>query len=334
MKKNNIITLVSLFCVSSVFSQNTLIVYTKFPTQLNFIDAFNKVIPKKPIWNAHDGGYVVNYDDLENTYITAENTDISFKLSDKSKLTNLISLESNSRVSVQKCFTSEKYCCEKLSDKQKKGTEKIMAISVMKKAAVQSMPIIFSETSKNKIYKKEDLFVSWSTQLTIKNIYIVDLNTLDIIWKADNYTLNNVTYSKIKNELTKPLITDHKYQLSIITNTEDIKTNFDFEYSDLIFLPSDYNFPTQDAVVIQWESTSKITKITLVDNSTSKEIWNTTTINSNTFIFNEQIKNHNLIPGNEYSLSVLCDNKKTYTYTFTVLLDSDTSNALKEIASW
>lgn len=319
------------YCVA----QNTLLVYTKFPSQLNFIDAFNKVIPKKAIWSEKDGGYIVNIADLENTFIQSNDPNVSFKLSNTTQITKLISLEGNNKIALEKLFTNEKYCCERLSDKQKNGTEKILAMSVMKKGDNKLEPVIYDEQIFSEICNIEELNISWKTAGEIKQIYLVDVNNVKTIWLSDNYNSNSLTYENIKSQLTTQFEKNHKYQLNILLKNQDpeVKYVYEFDYSELAFLTQEYHFTSQDAVKIDWKTSQMVTSLLLKNSSNSSILWSSDKIQNNSFSYSEIFAQNSksLTPGEEYILELKLDNNKVYQYNFIVLISKEEDDALKMI---
>lgn len=318
--------------LQAVDAQNTLLVYTRYPTQLNFIDAFNKVLPKKAMWNEKDGGFVLNYDELDNTFISAEQS-ANFKLSNNSQLTKLIALQANDKISLQKCFTSEKYCCEQLNDKQKKGTEKILAVAVMKKSADKNLPVVFQDAIKKEISSMNDMSVAWTTLSAIKEVYLVDVNTLDIVWKKNDFAGDNIEYQDIAGELTKPMEMNHTYQFGIILASDtDNKYTFDFNLKDLAFQSLDYHFVSDEVVKIGWATDKKIANISLLESASNKNLWQSTDYSASEFALSSEASLKGKVqPGVEYKLNIRLDNGSTHDYNFMVLLDSSDSEALKAL---
>ncbi|MBK8806052.1 MAG: hypothetical protein IPO21_05140 [Bacteroidales bacterium] len=316
-------------------AQNTLLVYTKYPSQLNFIDAFNKVIPKKPIWSETDGGYIINLKDLDNTYVTTTDASASFKLSSNEQLTKAISLDINKKVALQKLFTNEKYCCEKLSEKQKKGTEKIYAVSVMKKGEKKYDPLEFLAQNNNEVCYLDSIAIAWKTLGEIKSIYLLDVNTLETVWESDTYNDSELTYNKIKSMLKREFLKNHKYQINIVLKNQDpeVKYSYEFDYSDLAFNSQLYHFPSQENVSISWQSVQKVAKLQVVESSTGRMLLEKNNVQNNIFSFINDVSpiNERFVSGIEYQLNVILENEEMYSYNFEVLINEEDSQILKSI---
>lgn len=315
-------------------AQNTLLIYTKFPNQIMFIDAFNKVIPSKALWNQQDGGYMISYNDPSNTYVEVSDPNAIFKLSDMHKLTKIISLPVKEKMSLQKCFNNEKYCCEQLSDKQKKGTEKLLAISVMKKGVDKSTPVVFSDNNFREISIKENLKIDWQIEGTIKSMYLLDITTLETVWHADNYNANTVTYAQLASGLKKPLEKKHKYQLNIVLNNDqnaDAKYVYEFDYKDLAFETQEYHFVTSEAVKISWNTQLKIKKAYIRDITQNKNVWEAEKYAASSIDYSSIQAGAVLTPNDEYQLILELDNNEVYNYDFMVMLDAEESAALKQL---
>jgi len=335
MKKTTCFAALASFCILGYngLSQNTLLVYTKYPSQLSFIDAFNKVLPSKAVWNQQDGGYVLNYDDLENTYVSSSTQAASFKLSNSSKLTKLIALQANDKVSLQKCFTSEKYCCEQLNDKQKKGTEKILAVAIMKKSADKNLPLSFETADNLEITDIQELLVAWTAKIPVKEAYIVDVSDLSIVWQQDNYALNKISYQNISPSLKKNFAMNHKYQLGIVLDDNSGKKyTFDFDLKDVAFKTRDYNFATVEVANISWASNKPVSSVSIVDPAGNAVLWEKTSFSGNNLELSkiDELKNK-VVPGKEFKLQVELDDKSTYDYSFQILLSKEDSDALRSI---
>lgn len=317
-------------------AQNTLLIYTKFPNQIMFIDAFNKVIPSKALWNQQDGGYMISYNDPNDTYVEVSDPNAIFKLSDMHKLTKIISLPLKEKMSLQKCFNNEKYCCEQLSDKQKKGTEKLLAISVMKKGVDKVTPVIFSEKNFNEISVKENLKIDWQISGVIKTMYLIDITTLETIWQTDGFKSTELTYALLANGLKKPLEKKHKYQLNIVLDNDqnaDAKYVYEFDYKDLAFETQDYHFVTEEAIKINWNTQQKIKKAYLRNITQNKNVWEAEKYTSSSFDYATLHSSGvaTLAPSDEYQLILELDNNDVYNYDFMVMLDAEESTALKQL---
>jgi len=266
-----LLTAIILFLyITQLQSQNTVLIYTKFPAFLNIEDANKTSVDKKELWQKNGDGYIVDFNDLYNTYISTNNK-ASFRLSSDKKLSKFITLESNEKVSLYKCLNNEKYCCEKLSDKQKKATEKIYAVAIMKKAATKDDPLIFSDNNIKEYNNPDDISIKWATDGAVSQMYIVDINTVETVWEVNEYNNSVITFEQIKDQLKKPLETGHKYQLNIAIKppenavSKKNKFSFDFDITPLAFQTTVHQFPTTESVSIDWNTDHKITKICLMD---------------------------------------------------------------------
>jgi len=337
MKKNCIATVIAIItCIHSTQAQNTLLVYTKFPTHINFVDESDKPIQTHSIWNQSKGGFMINYDNLENTYVVADEL-VNFKLSNQSRLTKLIALDSQNKMSLYKCFTSEKYCCEKLTDKQKKGTEKLLAVSVMKKSATKNAPLIFSDTSLDQIYTAKELSISWATEKDITDIYLVDITELKTIWQSKVFTSSALKATDLSAQNIN-LKKGHTYQLNIqlqTPNPEAGKFSFEFEYRNVAFNCNNYLFATKDAILIGWRTDGSIAQLSLSDESGS-ELFQQNNYSKQSFDISElpDIAQNKISAGKEYSLKLTMADHSIQEYQFMVLLNEEDSQELKALLEY
>lgn len=332
MKALIFILALTLGSVLNIKCQNTVLLYTSYPTQLNFIDAFNKSIPKQALWHKDDGGYILNIENLENTFVIANDENANFKLSNNSKLTKLISLQANNKQSIDKFFRSEKYCCVKLTDKQKKGTEKLFAVAVMKKSKTGYKNLEFAADNKTEITEIADFTLQWNSTLPVKHIYLTDINTLDIVWETKQYSNNNIKLSDFVSP--KDFVYGHKYQLAIVIQNKDSeeKYSFEFDYNNLAFTTHEFYFPTTEALNIAWQTNEQIAEISLKD-KTGKMLFANVTPKENSFSF-ESMSNEaraKFQSEQEYNLQITLENKQTYTYTFVVIMNLFESAELKAL---
>lgn len=335
-----LLLLIFLFSLQSQ-AQNTLLLYTKFPTFLSIEDAKNTGVDKKELWQKNGDGFIVDFNDLYNTFIST-NSKASFRLSSDKKLSKFITLEPNEKVSLYKCLNNEKYCCEKLSDKQKKATEKIYAIAIMKKAATKNDPLIFSDNNIKEYNKAEGINIKWKTDGSINQMYIVDINTVETIWEINDFNNSMITFETIKDKLKKPFETGHKYQLNIVIKlpenalSKKNKFSFNFDITPLAFQSAIHQFPTAESVDIGWITDSKISKICLVD-ANNNELFKSEKYSSSAFNFKDNIQKSEIKfkPGMNYKLVIGINSKDTknnkFEYSFTVLLDEEESNELKNL---
>lgn len=327
-----LITILQLLLCFSVYAQNTLLVYTKFPTHLNFVDGSNNSIPVTSIWNQADGGLVLNFQKLENTFVVADEM-VNFKLSDQNRLTKLIALDTQNKISLHKCFTSEKYCCEKLTDKQKKGTEKLLAVSVMKKSVADHSPLIFAPENLTQIQDLTELEVNWATENSIKEIYLVDITDLETIWQSESFTSSVFKASDLHIGDVK-LKKDHKYQLNIQLNTpnpEAGKFSYEFDYTNLAFESNHYHFPTKQAVSVDWRTKENVSKATLLS-QTGEKLWESNLVKESNFSLSSLPTDvqGKVQAGQEYTIQVSTE-KSSYEYQFMILLDPSESDDLKAL---
>lgn len=320
--------------IASVNAQNTLLVYTKWPSKLNFIDAFNKVIPVQNIWSEEEGGFVLSYEELATTYVTASDF-ASFKLSDQVKLTKLIALSKDSKISLQKCFTNEKYCCEKLTDKQKKGTEKLYAVALMKKGHSLNLPIVFDEKSTKGVNSLNDVFIKWESKLTVEKVYIIDVNTLETVFEKDAPQTSQLTYEDLKSA-SKDFLKNHHYQLSVVlkqANNTLVKHKFDFAFNDLTFNSDNYHISSKESFDISWKTDEKVKKIEVIDSVTNKTVWEKSDYKKSS-ISSEEMNNglgDAVSAGSDYSVYITLENGQKYKYKFMILLEENELDALKSI---
>ena len=334
MKKLILLSVLCLFALH-ISSQNTLLIYTKFLSDLNFIDESASAVPLKNLWQKDDGGYILNYEDADKTYISSENY-ANFKLSSQKKLTKLITLEENDKVSLHNCLNNEKYCCERLTDKQKKGTEKLFAVAVMKKSALKDQLLIFDEKNLKEFHHPENISINWKTKAPVKKVYLVDINEIKTIWEASEYTDHSFSYNTLENIAGDVIETGHKYQLNIVVEKDeekDEKFTWDFELKPLAFENTEYYFPTAEAVQIKWNTDEKIKSISLEENKNNIKLWESNDFSSNTFSYTgiENVVENKLEPGKDYSLNIELENGKMFDYTFSVLLNEEESQELKKL---
>jgi len=314
-------------------AQNTLLVYTKWPSKLNFIDAFNKVIPFHSVWNEEEGGFEISYDELENTYVTTSDF-ASFKLSDQIKLTKLIAMSKDSKISLHQCFTNEKYCCEKLTDKQKKGTEKLYAVALMKKGHKLNKPIYFTESSTQSVSKIEDLKLEWESKLVVKSISILDVNNLETIYELDAPAISSLGYEQLK-EVKDKFDNGGQYQLSAVleqANRSTVKHHFNFSLQDLSFNSSEYHIPSKEVLNLGWTSDKTVKNVQIIDSASNKTIWTDDKFSGSSVVLKNLGKSSDLLnAGTEYTLEVELDNGKKFQHKFMILLDDSELAALKDI---
>jgi len=314
MKRAIILFLTMTIVRSFAFTQNTLLVYTKFPLHLNFIDLNNSTIEKKAIWSEEEGGYIINVENVEKTYVQSNDDATFFKLSDQERVTKLIALPSNDKLSLEQCFSSEKYCCEKLTDKQRKSTEKIFAIAVMKKDAQKVEYFSFTQPS-HQFLKNEDITFNWTSNAEIQKAYIVDVESLDIVYESTNVETNSFT---LPNDIKT--LEDSKYQFAIeFKEPQYKKQTIDFSIQDVAFTSMEYYLPSQKTATISWKSTKPIENICVINTKTKNVIYEKKE-NCSSLPLNEIEKS--LSVDSQYSLIVKCDNKK-YSFDFEILVDNN-----------
>lgn len=314
-------------------AQNTLLVYTKWPSKLNFIDAFNKIIPFQSVWNEDEGGFEISYEDLENTYVTTSDF-ASFKLSDQVKLTKLIAMSKDSKISLHQCFTNEKYCCEKLTDKQKKGTEKLYAVALMKKGHKLNLPITFSEGSTQSVIALEDVLLEWKSKLPVKSITILDVNSLKTVYDVEYPSMNRINYSNLE-KVKDQFQSGHQYQLSVALEQADkttVKHHFDFKIEKLSFVGEEYHIPSKEVMEFNWKTSSGVKNVQIVDSASNMNVWSESNYKKNSLRIADIGKSADLLEaGKEYSFIVELDNGEKYSYKFMILLDDEELAALKQI---
>lgn len=317
---------ITFFAILLVFTytkaQNTLLVYTKFPSQLNFIDINNSSIEKKAIWSDKEGGYIINVDQVENTYVESNEDAIFFKLSDQERVTKLIALPSNDRLSLEKCFSSEKYCCEKLTDKQRKSTEKIYAVAVMKKDA-ETVDYFSFNNPEQEFLPTEDILFSWKSNAEISKLYIVDIKTFDIVYENDNITSNYLTFRSDSKKI-KP----SEYQLAIeFKEAQYKKQTTDFAIKELVFDNKNYYLPSQKNGTISWKSNLPIKSVSIKE-SGSDNILYTTNLEISKILL-QDIKN-DLSTKKAYTVNIETE-RGNYSYDFEILLDNESVHELSTL---
>ena len=313
-------------------SQNTLLLFTKTPMLVNVSDETNVNVPKKPIWSNNDGGYVLNYNNMYKTFLSSKES-IQVKLSDKDKTTKSIALQANQKVSLYKCMNSDQFCCDKLSEKQKKGTKKLYAVAVMKKAIERQRSVIFPESNPHGFLAPEDFSLTWSCENNIEEIYLVDVNSTETIWAEGAIDGSVLTYEMIKDNLDKPLQAGHRYILNIVTDkTDDTSvTNkkhvFEFDIQPFVYITNAYYFPTKQALNIEWNTNLDVSGIQLT--ADEELLWETDEFTASALTASS-IDNINLEPEKSYTLTVKTENGD-YEYYFEILLNEEESSELKNL---
>ena len=321
--------------IFNVGAQQSILLFTRFPANISVHE--NSVpVEKEAIWKQNMGGYLLNINNDSKTIIESSK-DLTFKLSNENQTTKDIELEKGSSISVYKCMNNDKYCCEKLSDRQQSATKKIYAVAIMKKSALQNKTVVF-ESSQNSFIQKDDINIQWHTDSIVQKLVLYDVNEMEeILDIAVDDDLKEFSYERFKEDMTGEIKQNHKYVLKVITkNDEDIITgnkesSFPFELNEISFLGTDYYFPTLESVNIAWNTFSKITKLEIRNKSSKEIIYQQNDIEVNSIKLSEINTGKPIKSEEDYELILTLENTNIYTYPFVVLLTKEESNALLQV---
>jgi hypothetical protein len=318
-------------CSFSVSAQNMLLVYSSNPGILKFFDSSGSQLSSRPIWGQNEGGLAVQVPDMSQAFISAEGQ-ASLKLSDKNRTTKLISINREQRLSLESCFSAEKYCCESLSDRQRSGTEKIMAVSVMKKSADELKPVVFTKGSRY-ITGPADLLIEWRAEIEWETVFLVELSSMETVWSSSSFSSFSFTAADIA--ANGILLNDKaEYQLTVRYREASgaaSNASFIFEHGPLAFADTGYHFVSKEAMHISWKSREAARELVLM--AGEQILWKGADAGSSFFNIGSLPADvaASISPGTEYQLAITMQNGAKYNYSFMVLVDNEESLALKEL---
>lgn len=322
--KKLIVVLFSTMYFGVINAQNTLLVYTKFPSQLSFIDVQNNDIPKKAIWSEEEGGYVINFDETGSTFVHSSSDGAIFKLSDQSKVTKLIAMPADDKISLEKCFSDQKYCCDKLTDKQRKSTEKIYAVAVMKKDANMVEYFAYTNTT-TQFSSAEEVNLKWYTDKEISKVYIVDLESLETVFES-----SDVSKEGLSLEGKGLKLKESNYQIAVeFKEIQYKKQTLNFEINGVAFQNDEYYLPSQKKGIISWKTQEKISSLVVLNTETMEELAHVD--NPEASFFEVASISKNLKSEEQYTIKLTTENGDEYSKNFEILFDNSAVEELAQI---
>lgn len=267
------------------FSQEKLIIQSKENIKnLLLKDLKSGKIKKIPTWQKTGGGFLLKCKNIEKTLIlSSEKTSFKiFKIKDKVS-SKWIDLEKKDSILISQCFDNKVTNTNRESEGIIKETEKFIS-SIADGYSVSGGNTImrtfpnacFFSKEKYNFIKKEDVFINWEKRGKIKNIFIRDLNSLDIVWLSANYNDTILSFSKIKNKIFQPLKKNTIYELKINLIKQDSteqKYVCKFEIAPFIFNQKTPNvFVSPDSFFVSWNCLEKKFLIDIENKKTSEII--------------------------------------------------------------
>lgn len=319
----------------TAYLQNSILLYTNFPESITFTDVDNKDLPKKPLWNKDKGGFLIENDNAGDTYIKTDNN-ATFKLSNQKQTTKIISLKKDEKIELNECFRNNLYCCEKLTEKQEKATEKIFAVSLMKKAINLKKALVFNQESYC-FLSTEEINILWETDSLINKIEIIDINNLEIVYQSNDYKFNGLKSNRLNDGLKKGLIVGNSYLLNIYTKDLSVfpekvqKHSVQFDLKPIVFENTSYYFNSLKTINIKWNSINKTTKVRLYNVKDNNEIYTKSDYNKQEFSADD-FDVSLLKSGEIYALEVEDKKGNKEKYLFQPILDNHDINSLQEIS--